>query len=151
MKKACFLPALAIGLSFIAFGLTSCTKTVHDTVQTAPSIESLLTGTDWEMDSTYNNYTGPGTGTLAYVRGGSGNTMNMDGYYYTWTKNGFIWRVQNGTYYQWRWNFKDGDSSLLVTQTPWGTNYSRILTISSTRFTEYDSTGGFYDVMIPRP
>lgn len=160
MRNAYRLPLVIIAVVAIFFSnlsLTSCTKketvTVQDTVTVAakPTTVSLLAGTYWEMDSAISNYTKPGTGTLVYVRGGSGNTLNLDNNFYTWTSNGVEVAVENGTYYQFQWNFVNDDSSLLKIYSNTITDYARIISISSTRYVEYDSTGSFYDVLIPAP
>jgi hypothetical protein len=100
------------------FHLSSCTKTdtntvtvrdttfitvndttvVKDTVTAAPSTLSLLTGKQWEIDSVYINYTGTGTGILAYARGAAGNLENLDDYFATFTIDGYLWQQENSTY-----------------------------------------------------
>lgn len=168
MKRAYPIPVVIIVLAMLFFTdlpLSSCTKTqtvtvrdtvsvkVQDTITVAPkpTIASLLTGIYWETDSAFSNYTGPGTGALVYVRGGSGNSMNLDNYFYTWTTNGFVWAVENGTYFQFDWNFVNGDSNLIKAYNPSLTDYSRILSISSSKLVLYDSTGRYYDALIPVP
>jgi hypothetical protein len=123
-----------------------------DTVGSAPSILSLLTGKQWEFDSVYVNSTGPGTGTLAYVRGGSSNAVDLDNEFYTWTSNGDFWFYQNSTYYLSQWSFWNGDSSnYKIVSTVLPTDYGRIIKLSATGLTIYDSTLKTLDIQIPTP
>jgi hypothetical protein len=160
-------------ISFLLyFNLLSCTKTdtktvtvqdttyltardttvVNDTLRSTPSILSLLTGKQWEFDSAYINYTGPGTGVLAYVRGGSSNLVNLDNEYYTWTSNGDFWSFQNSTYYLSQWSFWNNDSSSYkIVSTVLPTDYGRIIKLSATSLTAYDSTLKTLDIQIPTP
>lgn len=160
MKKT--RPILALGIAlvvllFTGLSLSSCTKTnkvtVTDTVTVSPTPTplSLLTGTNWETDSAYSNYTAAGTGTLVYTRGGSGNSINLDNNFYTWTKNGIEYAVENGTYYQFQWNIVNGDSTLLKMSSSTITDYARIIRASSTKIAIYDSTAKYLDVLVPAP
>ncbi|HWB91816.1 MAG TPA: hypothetical protein VG605_08195 [Puia sp.] len=160
MKKT--TPILAIGIALLVFflanfSLSSCTKTntvtVTDTVTVTPTPSklSLLIGTNWETDSAYSNYTTTGTGTLVYVRGRSGNTVNLDNNFYTWTTNGTQYAVENGTYYQFSWSIVNGDSTLLKMSSSTITDYARILKASSSKITFYDSTAKYLDVLVPAP
>ncbi|HLI94273.1 MAG TPA: hypothetical protein VKU83_11705, partial [Puia sp.] len=168
MTKAHPIPVVIIALVvllFADFHLSSCTKTntktVYDTtvvtvkdtiiVAPTPSKLSLLVGRDWEMDSAYSNYTGPGTGTLVYARGGTSNSQNLDNYSYTWANNGIEWALENGTYYQFPWTIVNGDSTLLKMTVGANLDYARILYVSSTRADIYDSTASYLDVAIPVP
>ena len=146
--------------------LSSCTKsntkTVTDydtvvvkdtiTVTAAPSTMSLLTGKLWEIDSVYTGYTGPGTGTLIYARGSSGNLENLDGYYGTYTSNGVYWATENSAYLQWQYSFVNSDSTVIKNvSTTYGTDYGRILKLTSNSFTIYDSTNSALDIEILAP
>ena len=155
----------------IAANLSSCTKsntktvtdydtvtikdTVNDTVKvaTAPSILSMLTGKQWEFDSVYDNYTGPGTGTVVYARGGASNAVNLDNYFGTFTIEGQYWQVANTTTYAIStWNFTSSDSNLLkIVSTTYGTDYFRIISLSANRFAVYDSVANALDIEIPAP
>ena len=167
-KSAPFLTVVTVFILLLLtnFHLTSCTKTdtvtlqdttvvtVHDTtiVRPGPSTLSLLTGKQWELDSVFNNYTGPGTGTLVYVRGAPSNTHNFDSYFAAFTIDGDLWQIENGTYYLSKWNFVNSDSALYkVVSTTNVTAYGRILKLNATNLTVYDSTGNARDVEILAP
>jgi hypothetical protein len=166
------LPAVFFFLLFANVNLSSCTKTdtntitvrdttvltlhdttvVKDTVTPAPSTLSLLTGKKWEIDSVYINYTGPGTGTLAYARGSSTNLENLDNYYATWTSDGYLWQLENSTYYSSTWSFINSDSTTYkIVSTVYGTDYGRILKLGAGNLTVYDSIAKALDVDIVTP
>jgi hypothetical protein len=171
MKKSTPLLTVVALCMFLALAnvhLTSCTKTdtvtdttvltihdttiVKDTVRPGPSTLSLLTGKQWEVDSVFDNYTGPGTGTLVYVRGGSGNLINLDSYFTTFTIDGDLWQVEGGTYFLSKWNFVNTDSALYKVVSPvYGTDYGRILNLSADTLNVYDSTAHARDVEILAP
>jgi hypothetical protein len=173
MKKIIALstvPAIFALLAITNLNLSSCTKsnpvtirdttfvTVHDTtivkdtITKAPSILSMFTGKQWELDSVYTNYTGPGTGTLVYARGSSSNISNFDNYYATWTIDGYLWQVENGTYYSSTWGFINSDSTTYkVVSTVYGTDYGRITKLDASHLTVYDSIANALDVEILTP
>ncbi len=175
MKRITSAPACIVisTLFFITYAnLSSCTKTntkivtvqdttiltvrdttvIKDTVTPDPSILSLITGKQWEYDSVFTNYTGPGTGTLAYVRDGSGNIENLDNFYSTYTAEGNLWFVENGVYYLSQWNFSSNDSSTFtIVSSTFGTDYCRIVNLSAAKFTIYDSTNKVLDIEIIAP
>jgi len=170
MKKTAALltvPALCALLILSNLNLSSCTKsnpvTVHDTTVVTvrdttivkdtitktigPSILSMLTGKQWEFDSAYTNYTGPGTGTLIYARGGSSNLQDLDNYYTTYTSDGYLWQVENGTYYSSTWSFINSDSTTYkVVSTVYGTAYGRITQLTDSTYTVYDSIAHALDI-----
>jgi hypothetical protein len=166
------VPGIFILLLLANFHLSSCTKTatntitvrdttittvndttvVKDTVTTAPSTLSLLTGKQWETDSVYINYTGPGTGILVYARGASGNLENLDNYFATWTIDGFLWQQQNTTHYSSTWSFTNSDSTTFKIVSPvYGIDYNRIIKLGASNLTLYDSTIKALDVDILVP
>ena len=153
-----------MALLFTTLNLSSCTKTntntvtvhdttvVTDTVIPAPTILSLLTGKQWELDTVYWSYTGPGTGTLVYTRGGSNNVEDLDAYYTTYTAQGDFWCVENGTYYTAQWIFLNSDSASYKEVSPgFGTVYARILALGATNLKVYDSTNSALDIEILAP
>jgi hypothetical protein len=163
-------PAIFALLVIANLNLSSCTKsnpvtihdttvvTVHDTtivqdtITKAPSILSMFTGKQWELDTVYLNYTGPGTGTLVYTRGSSSNTENLDNYYATWTIDGYLWQVENGTYYSSTWSFINSDSSTYkVVSTVYGIDYGRITKLDASHLTVYDSIAKALDIEILAP
>jgi hypothetical protein len=170
MKKPIALlavPALYALLILSNLNLSSCTKsspvTVRDTTYTniydttivkdtltitkGPSIMSMLTGKQWEIDTVYWNYTGPGTGSLEYARGGATNVYDLDNWSSTYTVDGFFWADQNSTYISGQWNFTNNDSSIFEVNTPgYGADYVRIISLTDSTFTAYDSTGHAWDV-----
>ena len=161
------VPVIFAILLIANLNLSSCTKsnpvtvydttvvTVHDTTivkdtitQTAgSSILSMLTGKQWEIDTVYWNYTGPGTGSLEYARGGTGNAEDLDNYYSTYTVDGFFWAMENSTYISGQWNFTNNDSStILVNLSGIGADYSRIIKLTDSTYTVYDSTNSALDI-----
>jgi len=161
------VPALYALLILSNLNLSSCTKSnpvtvrdttytniydttivnVKDTITTGPSILSMLTGKQWEIDTVYWQYTGPGTGSLEYARGGAGNAEDLDNYFSTYTVDGYFWALENSTYFSGQWNFTNNDSStLLVNLSGVGPDYSRIIKLTDTTFTVYDSTNSALDI-----
>jgi hypothetical protein len=156
---------LAVTLVFLTLMLTlvnliSCTKTntktvtVYDTVtvEAPPSTLSLLTGKQWELDSVYSNYTGPGTGTLIYARGAAGNAEDLDNYYATYTIDGQFWQDVNGSFTLSNWSFTNNDSATIkIVSTSSPTDYYKVIGLSSTKYIIYDTIYNVYDVNIPAP
>ena len=161
------VPAIFALLVVANLNLTSCKKsnpvivydttvvTVHDTTivkdtitKTAgPSILAMFTGKQWEIDTVYSNSTGPGTGSLEYARGGTGNALNLDNWYSTYTSDGFFWTLENTAYYSGTWNFTNSDSSAFeVTLSGVGTSHLRLISLTDSTFTAYDSTGQVIDI-----
>ncbi len=168
MKKPIALlavPALYALLILSNLNLSSCTKSnpvtvrdttyitvndttiIKDTITTGPSILSMLTGKQWELDTVYWNYTGPGTGSLIYARGGTGNAEDFDSWYNTFTIDGFFWAVENSTYLSGQWNFINSESNTYVNNlSGYGADYARILKLTDSTMTVYDSTGTALDI-----
>jgi hypothetical protein len=168
MKKPIALlavPALYALLILSNLNLSSCTKSnpvtvrdttyitvndttiLKDTITTGPSILSMLTGKQWEIDTVYWNYTGPGTGSLEYARGGTGNAEDLDDYYSTFTVDGYFWALENSTYLSGQWNFTNNDSSTYVVNLSGiGADYGRIIKLTDSTFTVYDSTAHALDI-----
>ena len=159
------VPAIFALLVVANLNLTSCKKsnpvivydttvvTVHDTtvvkdtITKGPSILSMFTGKQWELDTVYSNWTGPGTGSLEYAKGGATNVEDLDNYYSTYTIDGFFWALENTTYYSGTWNFTNSDSSAFeVTLSGVGTSHLRLISLTDSTFTAYDSTGQVIDI-----
>jgi hypothetical protein len=159
------VPAIFVLLVAANLNLTSCTKSnpvtirdttyttvydttiVKDTITTGPSILSMLTGKQWEFDTAYVNYTGPGTGSLVYVRGATNNTEDLDGVYSSYTSDGFYWALQGTFYSSGQWHFTNSDSSTYVVNTPtFGADYVRIIKLTDSICWLYDSTGKALDI-----
>jgi hypothetical protein len=138
------------------------TKIVNDTtkiLQTiAPTETSLLVEKQWEFDSVYSNYTGPGTGTLVYVRGASNNSIDFDTFWDEFWPDGTV-EVFNengsGEFADFTWGFSPTDTTLIIYPPfpPSRPNYSytRLLSIDSTHINYYDSTGVARYWLIPKP
>jgi hypothetical protein len=168
MKKPIALltvPVICTLLILSNLNLSSCTKSnpvtirdttyttvydttiVKDTIRTGPSILSMLTGKQWEIDTVYWNYTGPGTGSLEYARGGATNVEDLDNWYSTYTVDGFFWAYENGTYLSGQWNFTNSDSSAFqVSLSGLGTSHVSIISLTDSTFTAFDSTGHALDI-----
>lgn len=150
---------ISSALLLTASYLSSCTKTNTRTVTKTdtvtvtapPSRLSLLTGKEWELDTVYWSYTGPGTGSVVYIRGGANNSQNLDNFYSTFTANGDWWAVENGTYFLGKWNFTDSDSTMIKTVVGATTEYDRFLSLTATKYVLYDSAAQVLDVTIVAP
>jgi hypothetical protein len=159
------VPAIFALLVAANLNLTSCTKSnpgtirdttyttvydttiVKDTITTGSSILSMLTGKQWEIDTAYVNYTGPGTGSLVYVRGAINNTEDLDNVYSSYTADGFYWALQGTFYSSGQWHFTNNDSSTYVVNTPsFGADYVRIIKLTDNICWLYDSTGNALDI-----
>jgi len=148
--------------------LPSCTKetiktvvekdtvTIHDTLRTVfndTSTLGLLTRKQWILDTVYNNYTGPGTGTLVYARGKSNNTYNFDLvrtiYWLGGNEDGFN---SAGVYYPRTWHFQGTDSTTYTTYSPSTGEYTiKILRLDATHLTVHDVTNNALDIQIYKP
>ena len=123
------------------------TTIIKDTITPGPSILSMFTDKQWEFDSAYTNYTGPGTGTLVYARGATNNVEDLDDIHATFTADGFYWALQGTSYSSGQWNFTNNDSSTYVVNTPtFGADYLRIIKLTDSTFAAYDSTGHALDI-----
>jgi hypothetical protein len=145
--------------------MSSCKKdtttVVHDTTTVLyiapPTITSLLIEKQWEFDSAYVNYTGPGTGTLTYARGASNNPVNLDSYWDEFWPDGSCYVFNEGgnnTYAEQPWGLSPTDSTLIIYPPITGRayiSYTRLLKIDSTHINYYDSTGGNRYVLILKP
>jgi hypothetical protein len=161
------VPAIFALLVVANLNLISCTKTdtntvtvrdttyttvydttiIKDTITTGPSILSMLTGKQWEFDTAYLNYTGPGTGSLVYVRGATNNVEDLDDVYTSYTADGFYWALQGTFYSSGQWHFTNNDSSTYVVNTAtFGSDYVRIIKLTDSICWFYDSTGSALDI-----
>jgi hypothetical protein len=159
------VPAIFTLLVVANLNLISCTKSnpvtirdttyttvydttiVKDTITTGPSILSMLTGKQWELDTAYLDYTSPGTGSLVYVRGATNNVEDLDNVHDTYTADGFYWALQGSFYSSGQWHFTNNDSSTYVVNTPtFGADYVRIIKLTDSTCWLYDSTGSALDI-----
>jgi hypothetical protein len=160
MKKLSCVAIAASILILCQFSISSCTKTetkvetVTDTVTKTVTvtdtflitqhvitypISNLLLGKQWIVDSLFHNYTGPNTGTLVYARGGTSNTQNLDdAIVVMWPDGGQLF-YYNGAYSNYTYTFQNSDSTELLIHNP-NPDYSRILDLTATHLTVYDST-----------
>jgi hypothetical protein len=152
MKKSLFVIAAFV---LIVISSSSCkketvTKTVvvNDTVNITPSIMSLFTQKQWQNDTLYYNYTGVGTGTLEYARGGSSNILNEDDSRVEFWIDGNADAFDGaGNYVSWSWSFNSNDSTNLILITTGGVTHTKILKLDATHLTYYDSTNLALDVL----
>ena len=125
------------------------TKTVTDTVLAANnSVAYRLFGKQWIVDSLYHNYTGGSNlGTRVYARGAANNTQNLDdAIVVMWPDGGQLFYI-GGSYYNYSYTFQSADSTALLIHNP-GSDYARIVALTYTRLTVYDSTNSaisFYE------
>ena len=163
---------LLLILIFIISCFPSCTKetiktvvktdTVTVTIRTTDTLRTvfndtsrlgLLTRKQWVLDTVLNSYTGPGTGTLMYARGGSNNVYNYDLvrsiYWVGGTQDAFD---NTGTNHPYGWKFTNSDSTALSILNGNATIFHlKILKLDATHFTIYDSVNNILDVQIYKP
>jgi len=139
-------------------GLDTTGIVVFGLAPTDNSILSLFTAKQWIYDTAIANYTGPGTGSLTYVRGGTNNVVDFDNtrYVYWPDGNSDIFDVPLfPTYLTGTWSFVQNDSTMLYFPANPPLNaepvYMRILAIDQTHCTIYDSTQQGYNVYIVKP
>jgi hypothetical protein len=171
MKKL-FPLATLLSVIFIGqFIFSSCTKTETKTVTVTDTVTKTITKTDtllitqhvitypisslflekqWIVDSLYQNYTGSNTGTLVYARGGSGNTQNLDdAIVVMWPDGGQLFHL-NGNYYNYTYSFLNADSTALLIHNP-NPDYARIVNLTATHLTIYDSTNSALSYYVYKP
>jgi hypothetical protein len=157
MKKVISFISIAFIATFICISCSKETTTVrvttHDTVTANDtSVLGLLTQKQWQLDSLYYNYTGPGTGTLEYARGGSSNIQNLDNLRDIYWPDGTTEYFDNsGTYSAGTWTIVDVDSTVLHLTTPGGPIHAKILKLDKTHYTAFDSTNHALNIQIYKP
>ena len=122
-------------------------KTVTDTVtliQPDNSVASRLMGKQWIVDSLYHNYTSANPsdlGTRIYARGASNNQQDLDAYIEMFWSDGQQYFVNPtiNLYAVYTFSFLSSDSLNLVINNP-QPDYARLVTLTSTHMTTYDST-----------
>ncbi|HLY69197.1 MAG TPA: hypothetical protein VKR53_05680 [Puia sp.] len=149
------LSGIIFFLSIIAF--PCCNKNSTTTVYVSDhSTLGLLTGKQWELDSVYNNYTVPGTGTLIYARGVLRTSPLDDSLRIIYWPDGNIDAFDGfENYFASNYVFIDSDSTT-IKETAGGaacclTDYIRILKLDATHFTYYDSSNNALDISIYKP
>jgi hypothetical protein len=155
MKIKFLAPAIIAAVAFCIF--PSCKKeTITTVIKTDTvlvpyldrSVMGLLTNKQWKPDTVYYNY--PTAPTLAYVRGGSGNTINLDGSRVMFWKDGSEDVYGYGSAYaSLSWTFNGADSSVLFY--PGTSTYQRILKLDAAHLNTYDSTNHTYNVLTAKP
>jgi hypothetical protein len=139
MKKLfSFTTALAIMILMVSqLTLSSCTKTVTSSADN--SVSARFLGKQWIVDSLFENYNSSNPGTLVYSRGGTNNAQNLDGYIVIMWPDGTQFFINNGSYVTNTYTFQNSDSTELLLHNP-GPDYARIVTLTNTHLTIYDST-----------
>ena len=137
LLTTCFLAILVF---------SSCKKSK---TTTPPSVMSLFTGKQWIPDTIYINYTGPGTGTIVYIRGSNSNVQN-----YHDADRGIFWADGSEDafdatgYTQWTWSFENTDSTSFTGNNGSVTNHVRIVNLDATHLTLQDSTYQTYSANV---
>lgn len=171
MKKLFPLTAALSIICFCQLVFSSCTKTETKTVTVIDTVTKTITKTDtflitqhvitypisnlllgkqWIVDSLYHNYTGSNTGTLVYARGGSSNTQNLDdAIVVMWPDGGQLFFL-NGVYYNYTYSFQNSDSTELLIHNP-NVDYARIVNLTETHLTVYDSTNSALSYYVYKP
>jgi hypothetical protein len=169
MKTLSLFAVLAITLIVSQSTISSCTKTVTKTVTVTDtvtntvtdtvtkyavnnSVANLLFGKQWIVDTLYNGYSASNAGTIAYIRGGSGNTENLDNYSVIFWADGnqFFTNSTNNSYSIFPYSFRSADSTNFVVNNP-SPDYGRIITLTLTRLVIYDSTGSGLSFYVYKP
>jgi hypothetical protein len=157
MKKTIGFTSLAFLVVLITSSCKKDTTTVFvpttDTLYlstTDNSVLGLLTQKQWEADTTYTGYTGPGTGTLAYVRGGSSNILSLDNEISVFWPDGSASFFDNsGNYSADSWTLSGSDSTaMIILQQGNPAIHGKILKLDATHFTLFDSTNSALDIEI---
>jgi hypothetical protein len=171
MKKLISVASAILFLSVSQFTYTSCSKTVTNTdtvtkivtdtltmvvtdtvvkhIITYP-ISNVLLGKQWIVDSLYENYNGSNPGTLVYVRGGSGNIQNLDNYIVILWPDNTQFFIVNGINTTYTYSFQNSDSTELLLNNP-GADYARIVNLTATHLTVYDSTNSALSYYVYKP
>jgi hypothetical protein len=144
MKKTITLASLAL---LLIITVISCKK---DIPATPPSAMSLIIGKQWQTDTLYYNYTGPGTGTLEYARGGSSNILNYDDDIAAFWPDGNEDILDNGSYEVWTWSLNT-DGTVITIVTTGGTVIATIEKLDATHFNYYDATNHTLEVLVYVP
>jgi len=150
MKKT-ILPASLALLAMIT-GIGCKKDTPVTTTVTPPSVMSLITGKQWQTDTLYYNYTGPGTGTLEYARGGSSNILNYDSDLANFWPDGTENVLDgSGNYAQWTWSM-NSDSTIITLVLPGPTTiHATVEKLDATHFNYYDATNQALEVLVYKP
>ena len=152
MKKLISLTAILLILFFTQTTVSSCSKTVTKTdtvvktvtdtvvkMVTDNSVEELLMGKQWIVDSLFNGYTATSKGTLVYSRGGTSNAQNLDNVIIIMWPDGTQFFASSGNYITYTYSFRSADSlNLLINNTK--ADYARIVELNTNHLTIYDST-----------
>ena len=146
MKRLFPLTTVFSILCICQFVFSSCTKTETKTVTVTDTVtkivypvSNLLLGKQWIVDSLFQNYNASNPGTLVYARGGSNNTLNLDNTIVVMWQGGEQLFYNNGAYYNFTYTFQNADSTELLIHNP-NADYARILNLTQTHLTVYDST-----------
>ena len=137
MKKIRPFAAIIAMLWLIQFALSSCSKTGTNTVDN--SVSARLMAKQWIVDSLFENYTASNPGTLVYVRGGTNNVQNLDNAIVIMWQDGTQSFIYNGAYSSFAYVFRNSDSTELLINNP-NADYARIVELTATHLTIYDST-----------
>ena len=163
MKKL-FSITIAIMIFLVSqVTISSCSKTVTNTdtvtkivtdtvishIITYP-ISNVLLSKQWIVDSLYENYNGSNPGTLVYVRGGSGNVQNLDNYIVILWPDGTQFFINNGSNTTYTYTFQNSDSTELLLNNPTA-DYARIVNLTNTHLTIYDSTNSALSYYVYKP
>jgi hypothetical protein len=127
---------------------------IIDTVQLCAgnSTLALFTHKQWIPDTIYINYTGPGTGSIVYIRGSNSNIQNYhDGDRGIFWVNGYEDAFDANGYTQWTWSFNGTDTTSFTGNDGFTTNHVKILKLTPTRLTVQDSTFQTYSADEAQP
>jgi hypothetical protein len=153
MKKTITFAALALMVTIISIGCKKDTVTVTNTVDVSDnSTMGLLTQKQWEVDTLYYNFTGPGTGTLEYARGAASNLINEDNVRDIYWRDGTADYFDNSGNYQPNitWSFTNSDSTALIINSSIPL-HGKILRLDATHYNFFDSTSHAEDVQVYKP
>lgn len=107
----------------------------------------LLTGKTWIYVEYFFNHNGT-TGTLAYVRGGGQNLIDLDPNRVKFYDDGSYEEIdENRRHYNGNWKFINNETGTEVNNST-GTYISEIIMLTETEFVWHDRTSGRYGKMI---
>lgn len=152
----CFLPSCTKETITTIIKTDTVTIIKTDTLRTVFNDTSrigLFTRKQWIIDTAISNYSGPGTGTLLYVRGSKNNIYNYD------LVRSIFWAGGNedffstdGAAYSYKWSLSGSDSTALVISNSNSTAYrAKIMKLDATHLVVFDSTNQTLDIQIFKP
>ncbi len=141
MLRSFFLSA---AFATIILTFSSCKKD-----NDGPGRSELLVAKTWVYQEYYSNFSTTSV-QLLYKRGASGNSLNLDGDYITFKKDGtFERRDLNGNMKTGTWQYVNNDTQVKTVED--GVEHvSTTINLNASNYTWHDVADRSYGIMIPR-